>query len=139
MTTKSATSKHKNAPAKSAGAVSKSVTANPAATRLAPAQEATAAKAGKKNKKAGKASGKTGNKVKLVRDSFTMPQSDYAKIGELKQACLTAGMQVKKSELLRAGLHALAKLSMPQLQQAIARMEPIKAVRLLKKTKASPD
>ena len=134
MTTKSAANKRKNAPAKSAAAVNKSVTAKPAATKLAPAKEASAAKTGKKNKKAGKVNDKTGNnKVKVVRDSFTMPQNDYEKIGELKQACLKAGMHVKKNELLRAGLHALGKLSVPQLQQAIARMEQIKTGRTLKK------
>ena len=125
MTTKSATTKRKNAPAK------------PAATRLAPAKELVAAKTGKKNKKTGKVNGKAGNKVKVVRDNFTMPQSDYAKIGELKQACLKAGMRVKKNKLLRAGLHALGKLSVPQLKQAIARMEQIKTGRSLKKVKAS--
>ena len=138
MTTKSATTKRKNAPAKSAAAVSKSATAKPAVAMLAPAKEAIAAKTGKKNKKSRKVNDKTGNKVKVVRDSFTMPQNDYAKIGELKQACLKAGMHVKKSELLRAGLHALGKLSVPQLQQAIVRMEQIKTGRPLKKTKASP-
>ncbi len=112
MTTKSATAKHKNA------------TAKPAA-------------AGKKLKKANKANdNKTGEKTRVIRDSFTMPQNDYAKIGKLKQACLQAGIHVKKSELLRAGLHALGKLSVPQLKQAIAGMEQIKTGRPLKKAKA---
>ena len=137
MTTRSAAAKRKNAPA--AAAVSKSATAKPGTTKLAPGKENIAAKAGKKNKKARKVDGKAKNKVKMVRDSFTMPQNDYAKIGELKQACLKAGMHVKKSELLRAGLHALAKLNVPQLQQAIARMQPIKTGRPLKKPKVSLD
>ena len=68
-------------------------------------------------------------KAKVVRDSFTMPESDYAKIGELKQVCLKSGMQVKKSELLRAGLHALAKLSAAQLKQAVSALEKIKTGR----------
>ena len=68
-------------------------------------------------------------KAKVVRDSFTMPESDYAKIGELKQVCLKSGMQVKKSELLRAGLHALAKLSAAQLKQAVSALETIKTGR----------
>ena len=68
-------------------------------------------------------------KAKVVRDSFTMPESDYAKIGELKKVCLTSGMQVKKSELLRAGLHALAKLSAVQLKQAVSALEKIKTGR----------
>jgi hypothetical protein len=43
-------------------------------------------------------------KEKVVRDSFTMPKSDYEKLAALKQKCLDAGVAVKKSELLRAGL-----------------------------------
>lgn len=119
MTTKIATAKRKNAPAMPVPAT-RSVTVKPAATKLDPA------KAGKKHKKTIKTNG---DKAKVIRDSFTMPQNDYAKIGELKQACLKAGMHVKKSELLRAGLHALGKLSVPQLKQAIARMEQIKTGR----------
>lgn len=79
----------------------------------------------KKPKKAGK----SGNKIKVVRDSFTMPQSDYAKIGELKQLCVQNGMHVKKSELLRAGLHALGKLSIGQLKTALSALEAIKTGR----------
>jgi hypothetical protein len=58
-----------------------------------------------------------------------MPRSDYAKIGELKQLCLKSGMHVKKSELLRAGLHALGKLSAAQLKLAVAGLEKIKTGR----------
>ena len=58
-----------------------------------------------------------------------MPQNDYARIGELKQVCQKVGMQVKKSELLRAGLHALGKLSVTQLKQTISQIEQIKTGR----------
>lgn len=79
----------------------------------------------KKSKKSNKAVSKT----KVVRDSFTMPQSDYAKIGELKALCLKSGMKVKKSELLRAGLHALGKLNASQLKLALSGLEAIKTGR----------
>lgn len=96
-----------------------------------PAKKAVAAKPVKKaaDKKAKKTNDKSDAKVKVVRDSFTMPQSDYSKIGELKLACQKAGMQVKKSELLRAGLHVLGKLSTAQLKNAIAQVEHIKTGR----------
>lgn len=71
-------------------------------------------------------------KAKIVRDSFTMPQYDYEKIAELKQACLKAGAHVKKSELLRAGLHALCKLSAAQLKRAVSQLEHIKTGRPIK-------
>ncbi|MDE2310215.1 MAG: hypothetical protein KGL01_05235 [Betaproteobacteria bacterium] len=118
MTEKPAAAKRKIIPAKPSAAASKSAMEN-----NAPAKPA------KKNKKTRKTNGKAENRKKVVRDSFTMPQNDYARIAELKQACLKAGVHVKKSELLRAGLHALGKLSAAQLKQAIAQMEQIKTGR----------
>ena len=118
MTEKSAAAKRKIILAKPSAAASKSATENPAP-----------AKPAKKNKKGKKTNGKAENRKKVVRDSFTMPQNDYAKIAELKQVCLKAGVHVKKSELLRAGLHALGKLSAMQLKQTIAQMEQIKTGR----------
>jgi hypothetical protein len=49
-------------------------------------------------------------KPKLVRDSFTIPKVEYAVIDTLKQRGGKLGKPVKKSELLRAGLKALAAL-----------------------------
>ena len=118
MTEKATPTKRKAAAPKPAVAARKSATA-----KAAPAKDE------KKHKKDKKAGGKEESKVKVVRDSFTMPQSDYAKIAELKQICLKAGVPVKKSELLRAGLHALGKLGIAQLKQTIAQMEQIKTGR----------
>ncbi len=64
-------------------------------------------------------------KVKVIRDSFTMPQSDYAKLGELKEVCLKGGRHVKKSELLRAGVRALASLSAEELLLAVSKVEAV--------------
>ena len=124
MTGKPATSRRKTAVAEPSAAASK-----PPQT-----EKPASAKPAKKNKKDKKTSGKAENKKKVVRDSFTMPQNDYAKIAELKHVCLKAGMHVKKSELLRAGLHALGRLSVTQLKQAIARVEQIKTGRPPKKS-----
>jgi len=68
-------------------------------------------------------------KVKMVRDSFTMPDSDYAKLAELKKKCLEAGIHVKKSELLRAGLLSLSKLTSASLIKAVGQVEIIKTGR----------
>ncbi len=68
-------------------------------------------------------------KMKIVRDSFTMPQSEYQKIAEIKEICLEAGLPVKKSEVLRAGLKALAKLNAQQLKRALEGLEKIKTGR----------
>jgi hypothetical protein len=65
----------------------------------------------------------------LVRDSFTMPEADYARIKALKARCLLAGIEIKKSEVLRAGLLALEQLSDAQLQKLAAAVEKIKTGR----------
>jgi len=68
-------------------------------------------------------------KLKVIRDSFTMPHSDYSKIGLLKQALMKSGLQVKKSELLRAGILELEKLSIAQLKKSVLQVEQIKTGR----------
>lgn len=110
---------------------SKAPTQRKATVKKAPAAKATvpeAPKASVQEKKPKKAKN-AGSKMKVVRDSFTMPQSDYAKIGEFKQFCLKNGFHVKKSELLRAGLHALSKLSAAQLKVALSDLEKIETGR----------
>ena len=68
-------------------------------------------------------------KVKMVRDSFTMPANEHAKIAELKKKCVQAGVHVKKSELLRAGLLNLSKLSGADLIAAVNQVEILKTGR----------
>jgi hypothetical protein len=71
-------------------------------------------------------------KPKLVRDSFTFPADDYAQIGALKLRALNAGHEVKKSELLRAGLTALSALpdaALVKALQAIDRLKPGRPVK----------
>lgn len=68
-------------------------------------------------------------KPKVVRDSFTMPQSEYQKIAEIKELCLKAGFQVKKSEVLRAGVIALCAMGEEQLKKALSGLDKIKTGR----------
>ncbi|MFZ6758401.1 hypothetical protein ACO0K9_14420 [Undibacterium sp. Ji50W] len=68
-------------------------------------------------------------KPKLVRDSFTMPESEYAALGAVKKACLKAGVEVKKSQLLRIGVALLSKTDVPALKKLIAGLAPLKAGR----------
>ncbi len=90
-----------------------------------PAPVKTVTKPGKKLKKEKKNEGK----VKVVRDSFTMPQPDYDLIAVLKVKAAQADVHAKKSELLRAGVQALSKLSAAQLKRAISGLEKIKTGR----------
>lgn len=61
-----------------------------------------------------------------VRDSFTMPEADFGLIATLKARALAGQRETKKSELLRAGLHALAALDTPALLNALGQLEPVK-------------
>lgn len=88
-----------------------------------PATLGTVLKPEKKHKK----EKKSGDKAKVVRDSFTMPQSDYALIATLKEKA--NGLHLKKSELLRAGLRLLSKLTAAQLNKSVADLEKIKTGR----------
>lgn len=65
-------------------------------------------------------------KAKLVRDSFTMPEMEYAALGEVKKACLKAGFEVKKSELLRIGVALIRKMELSALKSAVAALSPLK-------------
>lgn len=49
-------------------------------------------------------------KPKLVRDRFTIPKTEYTALDELKTRADKLAHPVKKSELLRAGVKALAAM-----------------------------
>jgi hypothetical protein len=74
-------------------------------------------------------------KVKLVRDRFTMPKTEYAVIALLKKRCLGVGVSAKKSEILRAAVAGLAKLSDASVATAIRNLQVIKAGRPAKTAK----
>jgi hypothetical protein len=94
----------------------------PAAKAAAPAPAAKAAKPAKVTKPAKL-------RQKPVRDSFTMPEADFSLVATLKARALAGQRETKKSELLRAGLHALAAMDSPTLLAALKALEPIKTGR----------
>jgi hypothetical protein len=68
-------------------------------------------------------------KVKMERDSFTMPKDEYAQIAALKKRLEGLGKPVKKSELLRAGLKLLSTLNDTALKAALNTVPTIKTGR----------
>ena len=68
-------------------------------------------------------------KAKLVRDSFTMPEQEYAVLGQVKKACIKAGFEIKKSELLRIGVALISQLDMATLQKVLASLPQLKTGR----------
>lgn len=63
---------------------------------------------------------------KVVRDSFTMPQSDFDIIDRIKLRAIEWKQPVKKSEVLRAGLQALEALSDAKVRALLTGLAPIK-------------
>jgi hypothetical protein len=64
-----------------------------------------------------------------------MPDGEYALIAQLKKRCLNAGVATKKSEILRAAVANLAKLSDASVLAAVRRLEVIKTGRPAKGSK----
>ena len=118
MTTRKAAIQAKKTPAKSVKKTAASVkgVAETAAVRQT-AHTKHAKKTGKESKK------------KVVRDSFTMPEEEYLKIAEIKSICQNAGMHVKKSEVLRAGLKLLSGASVARLKRVLGDLPKIKTGR----------
>ncbi len=129
----------KAAPAKKTAAVKKAAPVKPVRAKAAP----TPAKAARQAARAIAAPAKsTRAKVapapapaapparpRLVRDSFTMPEQEYAVLATVKQACLKAGFEVKKSELLRIGVALLGQLDMASLRAVLDSLPQLKTGR----------
>lgn len=72
---------------------------------------------------------KTPKKHKLVRDSFTIPKAEYTVLDDLKQRSAKLMHSAKKSELLRAGVKALAAMSDTEFLNALKQVPAIKTGR----------
>ncbi|MEO7887616.1 hypothetical protein [Polaromonas sp.] len=97
--------------------VKKAATKKPAAKPQASAKPVKAAKPEKTKK------------PKLVRDSFTIPKTEYVVLDDLKQRATKLTRPAKKSELLRAGIKLLASLSDAAFLTALEQVPAIKTGR----------
>lgn len=68
-------------------------------------------------------------KPKLVRDSFTIPKTEFVAIDALKTRAIALGTSVKKSELLRAGLMVLQGLGDAAYKAALTAVPTLKTGR----------
>lgn len=134
----------KTAAAKKPAPAKKSAATKKAAATKAPAAKKSTAKPAAPNKPADKPAAKAPvggkpkaaparadkpKKPKLVRDSFTMPEDEYALLAKIKKNCVAAGFEVKKSELLRIGVSLLAGMDPKKLQSAQQALPQLKAGR----------
>ena len=72
-------------------------------------------------------------KLKMERDSFTMPKTEYAQFSVLKEKLAKLGQPAKKSELLRAGIMQLSAMTDAALKAAMSKVPAIKTGRPKKK------
>ena len=72
-------------------------------------------------------------KLKMERDSFTMPKTEYAQFHVLKERLNKLGQPAKKSELLRAGIMQLTAMTDAALKAALGKVPAIKTGRPKKK------
>ncbi|AKU24806.1 hypothetical protein ACZ75_09560 [Massilia sp. NR 4-1] len=123
------------AAAKPAAKPAASKAAAPKAAPKAAAPKAAAPKAvkpraaAKPAEKAAEVAKEKPRKDKLVRDSFTMPETEYAVLGQVKKSCLKAGFEIKKSELLRVGVALISQIDLATLQSVLASLPQLKTGR----------
>lgn len=65
-------------------------------------------------------------KTKVIRDTFSMPQPDHDKIRACLARCLSLKITSNKSEIIRAGLHALIELSDSDFRKILQKQEKVK-------------
>ena len=76
-------------------------------------------------------------KIKLVRDSFTIPKIEYLTLSNLKLRSARLGAPAKKSEILRAGIAVLSKMSDTEFTAALDAIPSLKTGRPKDTKKAS--
>ena len=65
-------------------------------------------------------------KERVIRDSFTLPSGDYELIAAVRQRCLNSAININKSEVIRAGLHALMEMPEEDLVELVNNLEKVK-------------
>ena len=68
-------------------------------------------------------------KPKMVRDSFTFPKAEYAVLDGLKMRAAKLGSPAKKTELLRAGIKAIAAMQDAAFAAALKSVPSLKTGR----------
>lgn len=68
-------------------------------------------------------------KIKMVRDSFTMPKPEFSVLDVLKLRAIQLSAPIKKTELIRAGIKALAAMTDADFLLAIRAVPNLKTGR----------
>ncbi|MGD8592874.1 MAG: hypothetical protein PVF82_08585 [Gammaproteobacteria bacterium] len=73
---------------------------------------------------------------KLIRDTFSMPDSDYQLIAELLERSPAMAARSTKSEIVRAGLKVLHNMDDDDLSQVLTQVRRLKTGRPAKRSKS---
>ncbi|ACT48525.1 hypothetical protein [Methylotenera mobilis] len=122
-----------NPTAAKTNAVKPATAAKPAAKVAAKASAASSKKPAEKTAEKNKVAKEKTPKLKMERDSFTMPKTEYAQFSVLKERLTKLGQPAKKSELLRAGIMQLSAMTDAALKAAMGKVPAIKTGRPKKK------
>ncbi|WP_455204411.1 hypothetical protein [Kaarinaea lacus] len=69
------------------------------------------------------------NPAKLIRDTFSMPDSDYRLIAKLMKRSPAQSARTTKSELVRAGIRVLNAMDDDDLEKVLTQVERLKTGR----------
>ena len=72
---------------------------------------------------------KSSSEQKVVRDAFTMPAEDHDLFAEIQKKCISLGIVVTKSEIVRAGLKHLSSIPEVNLEEIMKAVPKIKTGR----------
>jgi hypothetical protein len=100
--------------------ITKKVVVAPKAAKVAVANDADVAKE---------------KKLKMVRDSISIPKTKFLVLGEMKTRAGKIGVEVKKTELIRAGIKVLTAFTDTAFVAAIRAVPNIKTGRPTKQAK----
>jgi len=73
------------------------------------------------------------DKPKLIRDTFSMPDSDYQLISEILERSPAMAARSTKSEIVRAGLKVLYNMDDEDLSQVLTQVRRLKTGRPAKR------
>ena len=104
-------------PVASKPVVTKKAVAVPKAAKVAVANKVDAAKDAKEKK------------IKMVRDSISIPKAEFLVLGEMKTRAAKLGVEAKKTELIRAGIKVLTALTDTAFVAAVRAVPNIKTGR----------
>jgi hypothetical protein len=71
----------------------------------------------------------------VVRDTFTFPVEDLNRIAEIQERCLQSAKMVNRSEIVRAGLQALSRMTDAELVEVVNGLTKVRPGRPSSKNK----